>query len=494
MIQLKKIAYAVAIGLSGAALAACGGSDTQSKTTTPIDDKATPVAVLSSGAITAFGSVYVNGVKYDTSNTSFVINGRQATEDDLRVGMVVKVDGVQNGDAKGVATEISFDGQLEGPISKIAEVDPTNADQLLLEVYGIQVIVDKSQTSFDNVTFEDITALVEGEMLELSGYFDAQGVLQATYVEKEDELFVADQTEIELMGSVSELTETHFILNVSATKQITVEISSADIEGELVDGALAEISGTATAIDSIELTATDIEIETFDEEQEIEIEGVVQGYDEATNSFIINGITVDASNAEIDVEQLADDSLVEVEGVMINNVLVASEVELIESESDFDYELSARVASVDTELNTITFTIGGEDIVIAIDTRTSWEDETAADKRRFNIADLAANDSLEMELQLTDTGWYAKEIERVEALSTEQGFSVETMISETDIDVTANTINLFGAIVTIAADVQILDDEENVLTLEQLASQATGVELELGNEVNIDEIAFIYID
>ena len=45
------------------------------------------------GTITAFGSVWVNGVRFDTSAATFKLDDSNVRQDDLRVGMVVRVDG-----------------------------------------------------------------------------------------------------------------------------------------------------------------------------------------------------------------------------------------------------------------------------------------------------------------------------------------------------------------------------------------------------------------
>ena len=49
------------------------------------------VQVISSGAITGFGSVFVNGVRFETSSAAFMINGKPGTQADLRVGHVVRI-------------------------------------------------------------------------------------------------------------------------------------------------------------------------------------------------------------------------------------------------------------------------------------------------------------------------------------------------------------------------------------------------------------------
>jgi len=52
------------------------------------------------GTITAFGSVWVNGVEYGTGSTTFKTDDHPnggATQGDLRIGMVVRVDGSVSG-------------------------------------------------------------------------------------------------------------------------------------------------------------------------------------------------------------------------------------------------------------------------------------------------------------------------------------------------------------------------------------------------------------
>ena len=91
------IAAAMAIGLaacsSGSDVAGIGGS-----------------GITSSGTITGFGSVYVNGVKFETSSSTFTIDDNPGIEDLLAVGMRVTVKGTLNADGvSGTATSVSYD-------------------------------------------------------------------------------------------------------------------------------------------------------------------------------------------------------------------------------------------------------------------------------------------------------------------------------------------------------------------------------------------------
>ena len=46
---------------------------------------------ISSGAVTGFGSIFVNGVEFDTSGASITMGGISVSESDLKLGMVVEV-------------------------------------------------------------------------------------------------------------------------------------------------------------------------------------------------------------------------------------------------------------------------------------------------------------------------------------------------------------------------------------------------------------------
>ena len=74
---------------------------------------------ITNGTVTGFGSVFVNGVEFETSGSSFdVDDDPAAVEGDLDIGMVVTVVGVVNSDGvTGTATSIKYDDEVEGPIA-----------------------------------------------------------------------------------------------------------------------------------------------------------------------------------------------------------------------------------------------------------------------------------------------------------------------------------------------------------------------------------------
>src|SRR5258706_7801818 len=100
-------------------LVGCGGGGGGSPTSVvgpadssqpgPADSSQPTVAV---GRIDAFGSVFVNGVEFDTSGASFTVRGASAANDRaLSVGMVVRVTGSHDDNGHGTATEVRFDAE-----------------------------------------------------------------------------------------------------------------------------------------------------------------------------------------------------------------------------------------------------------------------------------------------------------------------------------------------------------------------------------------------
>ncbi len=77
-------------------LNACGGSDSNDNVSPPPPARAT-TGVVSVGVITGFGSVYVNGVRYDTSGASVLMDDQAAAESALKVGQYVELKGHSHG-------------------------------------------------------------------------------------------------------------------------------------------------------------------------------------------------------------------------------------------------------------------------------------------------------------------------------------------------------------------------------------------------------------
>ena len=196
-----------AIGLSFA-LGGCGGGGGGggvANNPPPVGNPPpTDTAMTVVGPVTGFGSVYVNGIRFDTSNSSYEVDDQEAFDDSaLSVGMVVRVKGTVASDRRsGRADSIDYDDELEGPVENTA-LDPSDATIKNFTVFGVQVTADENLTVFraeDDRSFGFAT-LGDGDHVEVSGYY-VDGALLASYIKKED----ANDDEFEAKGTVSDST------------------------------------------------------------------------------------------------------------------------------------------------------------------------------------------------------------------------------------------------------------------------------------------------
>ena len=146
-----------AVACATVILAACGGGGGNAANTGTTPTAAAPAAAK--GQITAFGSVVVNGVRYDTDNAQFNVNKAAGTQGDLFVGQQVVVKGTNNGDGTGVADQVIFDADLEGPVSAI---DSANNRFTVLG----QTVIVSGDTVFEGTSF---STLAVDDIVEVSG-------------------------------------------------------------------------------------------------------------------------------------------------------------------------------------------------------------------------------------------------------------------------------------------------------------------------------------
>jgi hypothetical protein len=112
-------------------LAACGSSG-GSGDTTPVPPPSS-TAKSAVGMITGFGSIYVNGVEYDTNGASYDVDDASASDDSaLAVGMVVKVQGSVNADGRtGSASSVSYDDEWKASSRISLRMRPTRRSKHL---------------------------------------------------------------------------------------------------------------------------------------------------------------------------------------------------------------------------------------------------------------------------------------------------------------------------------------------------------------------------
>ncbi|MDO8348886.1 MAG: DUF5666 domain-containing protein, partial [Planctomycetota bacterium] len=298
-----------------AVLTACGGGN---------DDDLAPVQATQSaiGVISGFGSVIVNGVRFDDAAAAITMNGAAATRDRLRVGMVVQVRGRIHGDGTGVAESIRYDSCVQGPITAMNRVQNT------VTVLGQTVEVDDG-TVFDGVTLRDMNAFAIGDQVEISCYPDlARSRLRATRMERQG-TFQNGASEIEVNGTVSNLNLAAGTCMVDGQTVNFGAIAAADRPAGLANGMAVEARGRQFAngvLTADMLRDRDRDRISRPDGEGLELEGYVADFVSIAN-FKIDGQAVNAANAVIrngTAADLANGAKVEAEGTMSNGVLVAS--------------------------------------------------------------------------------------------------------------------------------------------------------------------------
>jgi hypothetical protein len=383
------------------------------------------------GVITAFGSIYVNGVKYDVDSASFDVDGNtSATQDDLSVGMLVRLEASDNGDGTGTATTVVYDDAIEGPVSHIVD----NGQQKEFTILGQTVVVDATSTSFDGKAFADFA---ENDLVEVSGFVDSTAnKIIATRIELKGSY--PTDTEVEIRGVVSSPLDpgTSFVLH-----GFTVDITTAtfdDLEQGLAEGALVEVKGLLTGASTIQ--ATHVEGEDDDQESltsgsgSLSLQGVVAQLDSVADTFSVNGVSVDASGLDATLtDQLADGIEVEVEGNLESGVLVAQSLEFRSGEAHFH----AQVVSVVDNTVTIRFPGVTGTIALTVDSQSLIEDELN-DTDPFTIADLGVGDDVDVEAKLSGSDLVVTVLKRT---NSGNEYQVEGVV---DSKTATTSLDLFG--------------------------------------------------
>jgi len=343
----------------------------------------------STGTIDGFGSIFVNGVEFETDGAAILVNDQPASEDDLKLGMVVTVQGVvADGGATGNAVAVSAGDELQGPVTAI-EPGP-DGDTLLVTVLGVQVIVERTSTVFDDVRFDNLQV---GDVVEVSGFVDEEGRLRATRVERKSSDDV-DAGEVELKGIVAGLSGSEFSIG-----DYVVDFSEADLSrvpgGMPVEGMHVEVEGTldGTRIAASKVSVEDDVLGDVEDEDDISVQGAVTEYLDLS-SFVVNGVTVNGEGAVLRPADLAlgDGVVVQVEGTWEGDVLVARTIEARRGR----VEVEATVLAVDSGAGTITLELPGGTVTVQVDARSLLDDDTGV-LEDLTLEDIVAGDFLEVE-------------------------------------------------------------------------------------------------
>lgn len=320
---------------------ACGGGGGGG--TTPTSGSST--RSVSSGEIEGFGSVIVNGVRFNTDSAEIEVeNETSSIQDDLSLGMQVMVEGsIDDNGITGTATRVRFEDNLEGPITSVTPSD-TGLSKTL-SVMGQTVRVENGVTVFDNsdpaFNFTSLGPANVGNVVEVSGNDMPDGSIQATFIERKANnlgSFITANGELELKGSIANLTATTFTIGSLTIDYATASLFDLDNSpsNQLENGLPVEVKGTQLAGNVF--TAATVEVKLaglgLDNIAKAEVEGFITQLNTSTQTFVVNGQQVSYANATFRAglaEELANGIKVEAEGPLSGGVLNATRVTFKES-------------------------------------------------------------------------------------------------------------------------------------------------------------------
>ncbi len=121
------------------------------------------------GAIAGFGSVIVNGVRYDTDSAQVSIEDKPATAGELRVGEVIRL--TAEVDAQGVARakSIEQDHLMQGAVQAVDTAAGT------LTIAGQVITVDNETMFDDSIPTRSLAGIAVGDRIEVHGFASAGG-------------------------------------------------------------------------------------------------------------------------------------------------------------------------------------------------------------------------------------------------------------------------------------------------------------------------------
>jgi len=444
------------------AVSACGGGGSSA---TPPPPGGTPPPVggitrtgvaFAVGPVTGFGSVVVNGIRYDTSGAEFVVDGQVATQASLAVGDIVVIKGTMNDDnSNAVATSVEFDDNVEGPVSSV-----DTAKEIIIVLGQTVHTVD---AIFDDNCPATLPELLNVAAVEVSGSVRLDGSIDASRIECKNVL-----GEMEVTGKVSSLGTDTFMINALVVDYTDIPAMLDNFpSGAISADDPVEAKGTTLGPND-ELIATRVEFKgnRFDENEgdHIEIEGFITRFGDDEDFDVsdrpvttIPGRTVYEGGT---ADDLGPNIKVEVEGEFDGaKTLVATKVE-------FKKATAVRLTAQVDERN-------GDDLIVlgvTINTRdgeTRFEDKTGQVGDRFNISNISPMDYVEVRGQMLPPGGsaavFAVIVER-DDLDTEailQGFVDTDGVNDPTLTVLGVTIETSGTTVYRNDDESIIADPKD---------------------------------
>ena len=366
---------------ASAALVACGGGGGG---TASVGTGGTGSFAV--GSINGLGSIYVNGVRFNTANAQ-ISNANSPAQTVPDLGMTVEVRGQILPGGTSTAATVVIASEFKGPITS---VDVANNR---LVIFGRTVQITPATIFFDRANLSQLAA---GNVVEIYGLPQPDGTLRATRIEFE----AVNVTEFQAQPGNESFHVEGLLTNLAGTTPTRIFQVAGVRFREVVDHALPANLANNTEVTVAFAPTTDaqpfdavtvrVESRSFaDGVRHAEIEGLISDPRVTTDgatTFRLNGfeVRVPASGVTFEFDgptqpALAVNVRVEVYGHIDNGVLVATKVEFEDEDTDrdaFEFAGVATCASAACTPVSGSFTLtlaGGRTLTIGYDADTEFD-------------------------------------------------------------------------------------------------------------------------
>ncbi|MDE2048033.1 MAG: hypothetical protein KGJ44_06460 [Betaproteobacteria bacterium] len=357
----------LAAGVAALGLSACGGGG--SSAVTPASSSSLP-PLLSVGNISGFGSVIINGVRFDTTSATVAFDDAEdpvgTANSGMQIGMNAEVKGSVNDDkVSGSASDIYIESMVRGPVASVTPDATGNGGTLV--AMGQKIVAD-SATNFYNIT--KVGDLKAGDVVNVHGLLNTDGSIQAKFVEKRDPAMVKYYKTYGTTAKTDTTKMTFMVGTLNVTYDSTTKLKN--LPNGLSDGLLVRVSGLATDYNATTNTlkaAKVKQVDPFGEHgmNEGEIKGAVSNLDTTKMTFTVGNTNVAYTSTTTfkngTATDLANGAMVEVEGAIANSVLTARSIEFRKPEMEIDelHGVIADLAATTTPAG-FSFTVKGQKV------------------------------------------------------------------------------------------------------------------------------------
>lgn len=362
---------------------------------------------FSVGTVTGFGSVFVNGVRYDDVGARLVDDDGKVTilgsdDNPLRVGMMVEVTGSDDGTVR-TATQIAYGAELKGPVTAVDAAAGT------FSVFGVTVRTTSTTVYAD---IAGVASLAPGNVVEVHGLPDSAGRIVATHVEREaasEAAYIASGGEYRLRGPVVGLLSSSSG-STFAVRGVAIRTDGAtQFDGTPVEGSSVSVRLNPTLQSDGRYLAQRVKLRSASYDDlpstaEAEIEGYVSGFDAGAGTLTVAGYAVRlASNVAYEdgvAADLKNGVRIEAKGSVDNGVLVAAGIKFESHDDNGDgnddevssglpeFEFKGSATCIECGASSGSFSVKGA--TVTYDTRTEFDDGLSGTTLNGSIVEVEA--------------------------------------------------------------------------------------------------------